>query len=153
MSPDFPGSGRHFVAARHLAFGEKFSSLREIGSHKSRKWHQAALKRLERILAQEPVAALCHHNGINHYPAGRIFFELESNRLNDLSIVEHPDLDGVDSQVGKHRLEFRLNERCRNRHDARNAPRILRGKRCGSPRGIGAQRTHRLLVGEQSGSA
>ncbi len=73
--------------------------------------------------------------------------------VDHLRLSEHADLDRVDAHVGEQRVDLLSHELRRDGVHAGHAARALRSQ-CGDHRaGVGAQRAHRLDVGEHTGAA
>ena len=75
------------------------------------------------------------------------------DRLHRLRRSDHPDLDGVRADIGKHRLHLLNDHLGRNRHHRRDAERILRRDRGNRRRGEAAEHGNGLDIGLDASAA
>lgn len=70
------------------------------------------------VSRKQPAAALGDHDGVEHHEAGLAAHERVGHRLDLLDRAEHADLDRVDANVVKERVDLLLEEGRGHGHDA-----------------------------------
>ena len=139
---------------RHVLFSsEKAHGFGQVGRDDGGERQEPLLQGVDGVSRKQPAAALGDHDGVEHHEAGLAAHERVGHRLDLLDRAEHADLDRVDANVVKERVDLLLEEGRGHGHDARDGLRVLSGQGRDDAAGIGAAGAHGLDVGENARTA
>ena len=104
-------------------------------------------------ILQEPVAAGGHHHRIQHHHGGADPFQPGVDRLDDRSVGQHADFDGIDADVVADRVELGGQEVCGRDVDSPHAPGVLRSEGSDGGHAVAAVRGDAFQVRLDPGTA
>ncbi len=119
-------------------------------------WARGSSSRLiavDRILVEQPIAALRDHHRIDDDVGKVELRDRGGDRFDDGRGGEHADLDGVGAEIGGDRFDLRRDEVGRQRLPGGHAERVLRRDRGDRRCAEDAVRGERLQVGLDAGAA
>ena len=105
---------------------EQYGSFRQIGRNHVGQRQQLFLEKGNGIIGHQPIAAFGNHYRIKHNLWSLMRSQSLSHGSHHVLSAEHANLDGINTHIGKKRINLLLHKRRRNRHHTRHCPRVLR---------------------------
>ena len=127
--------------------------FRQVRCHHGHEWQESVSQRVERLLVEQPRAALGDHHGVEDDGRLRNQAERGGDGPDRLGRAEHADLDGVDADVGGDGAHLLRDGLRRQRVDGRDAGRVLRRDRRDRGHSVDPAAGEGLQVGLNAGAA